>query len=158
MSKTFPTLQARNLLGQSYTLPDDFEGARNVVLVAFQRWHQFLVDEWVAGLAPLRERYPNLHIYEIPVMSNFYLLARPFIDGGMAMAIGSAEVRKHTLTVYTDVWQVRDELDLPDTRTISVFLVVQGGQIIWRAHGAFAPEQVEELEKVLLGNSGTKVE
>ena len=158
MSNTFPTLQARNLLGQSYTLPDDFKGVQNVALVAFQRWHQFLVDEWVAGLAPLRERYPDLHVYEIPVMSQFYMLARSFIDGGMAMAIGSAEVRKHTLTVYTDVWQVRDDLGLPDTRTIGAFLVGPGGQVGWRAQGAFAPEQAKVLEEVLLSNSGAKVE
>lgn len=49
----FPPLQARNLNGRTLALPAELAGARNVVIIAFRRWHQPLVDAWFPALAPL---------------------------------------------------------------------------------------------------------
>ena len=46
----FPRLRARDLEGDDAWLPDAFAGDRNVVIVAFQRRHQALVDSWVPWL------------------------------------------------------------------------------------------------------------
>jgi hypothetical protein len=45
----FPRTGARDLEGRDVTLPDALEGDRNVVIVAFRRHHQDLVDSWVPG-------------------------------------------------------------------------------------------------------------
>jgi hypothetical protein len=145
----FPELEARNLLGQRLKLPADFAGERAVAIVAFERWHQRLVDEWIAWLNDTAPRYPGTEVYEVPVLSNLYIIARPMIDGGMAAAISSEQVRSHTLTVYTDVRRVREALGLPDTRTIGLFLVGRDGTIRWRGRGAFSEPQATALEEAL---------
>ncbi len=44
MSAVSLALSARNLNGRMFTLPADFGGTYNVAVIAFQRWHQELVD------------------------------------------------------------------------------------------------------------------
>jgi hypothetical protein len=145
----FPELHARNLIGQRFVLPADFAGERAVAIVAFERWHQRLVDEWNAWLNDIAPRYPGTEVYEVPVLSHMYMIARPMIDGGMAAAIPSEYVRSHTLTVYTDVRRTRQALGLPDTRTIGLFLVGRNGTIYWRGRGAFSEAQAAALEETL---------
>ena len=43
----FSSLRARNLEGLDVDLPAAFSGDRNIVVVAFLRNHQTLVDSWV---------------------------------------------------------------------------------------------------------------
>lgn len=146
---TFPELDARNLESRSYRLPGDFEGAYNVAMVAFRRWHQGMVDSWSAPLRRLSEAYPHLRAYELPMLSSPYVLARFFIDGGMAAAIPDREVRASTLTVYTDVSKVVAALRIPGTETIHLFLVDRAGRIYWRGQGEYDEFQYKELEQTL---------
>ncbi len=131
----FPSLQARNLNGRTLALPTDFGGARNVVIVAFRRWHQSLVDSWFPALAPLLAADPELRAYELPMIAGGYSLARPFIDGGMAHAIPDLAVRERTLTVYTNVAQSLAALQISSPETITILLVDRSGQIFWRSAG-----------------------
>lgn len=153
---SFPRIEARNLEARRFKLPDDFEGAYNVAIVAFRRWHQALVDTWSAPLRRLRESYPDLRAYELPVLNAPYVLARFFIDGGMAAAIPDREVRAATLTVYTDVSRVVDALQIPTTETIHLFLVEPSGQIHWRGQGEYDEWQYKELEQILSIQASSK--
>lgn len=145
----FPRMEARNLEGRTFKLPADFEGERNVVIVAFERWQQELVDTWMPFLNRLMAKDPGLRVYEIPVISWMYAPARFVIDGGMTAGIPNKTVREHTLTVYTDVRQVLRALDLPNSRTIAILLVDRTGNILWRELGAYAEKQGEALKQAL---------
>lgn len=145
----FPTLQARNLNGRTITLPAELGGARNIVLVAFRRWHQDLIDAWFPYLETLLAAHPELRAYELPMIGGLYTLARPFIDGGMAAAIPDPAVRERTLTVYTDVGRVMRALQIASTETITLLLVDRQGRIFWRDAGPYAPERFAGLEHAL---------
>ena len=43
----FPEIESENLARESFDLPGDFEGQLNLCLIAFQRWHQSLINSWV---------------------------------------------------------------------------------------------------------------
>lgn len=133
----FPQLEARNLNGRRLTLPSGLAGLRNVVIIAFRRWHQEQVDAWFPALDLLLAAHADLRAYELPMIASGYRLARPFIDGGMAVAIPSPAVRERTLTVYTDVPKVMAALQIASAETISTLLVDLGGQILWRSEGAY---------------------
>ncbi len=148
-SPRFPSLEARNLNGKRLYLPAGFGGARNVVLIAFRRWHQSLVDSWFPYLERLMSANPDLRAYELPLISSLYSLARPFIDGGMAAAIPDPKVRERTLTVYTDVGRVTAALGIRNQSTITVLLVDREGRIFWRGEGPYAPERATGLERAL---------
>ncbi|PDV96747.1 TlpA family protein disulfide reductase [Candidatus Chloroploca asiatica] len=146
---SFPIVEARNLNGRTLTLPSGFGGERNLVLVAFQRWHQGQVDSWFPYLDQQMAAYPDLRVYELPIISNFYNLARPFIDGGMASTIANAAVRDRTLTIYTDVNRIRSALQIKSTASITLLLVDREGTIFWRESGAYSPARATLLERAL---------
>src|SRR4051794_5084013 len=145
----FPKLAARDLEGRARALPDEFAGAFNLVLVAFRRAQQPMVDSWVAWYGTIAGEHPTLRCYEVPVIATRWSPARPVVDGGMAKAVREQEARQRTLTVYTDVRRVTDALAIDDTDTITALLVDGAGRVRWRTTGP-ATEQacVDLLEAV----------
>ena len=131
----FPFLAARDLERTDRRLPDDLTGDWNLVVVAFRRQHQALVDQWVAWHGSVAPDRPGFECWEVPVIGALWSPARSFIDGGMAKAVREAHARQHTLTVYTNVAKAAYALDITDTATITVLLVDGRGRIVWRATG-----------------------
>ena len=109
---TFPVLEGRSLLGERVALPAGLPAERTLVLVAFQRWQQPVVDGWisraVAGgravhAARRRRRPMPVAVVELAVLSVGWKPARRFIEGGMVAASRDPDVLARTITVYTDV-------------------------------------------------------
>ena len=65
---SFPRLAARDLDGREVTLPAGLPGERNVVLIAFRRDQQKLVDSWVPWLEQRAAADPRLRFVELPAM------------------------------------------------------------------------------------------
>lgn len=135
--RSFPQLEGRDLERRAVSLPEGFSGERNVVIVAFRREHQTLVDSWVPWLEARAEVDTGLRFYEMPTIGTQWSPARRMIDGGMASAIGDPVVLQRTITVYTDVRRVTDGLGIDRTDTVWLFLVDATGTIRWRGQGAF---------------------
>ncbi len=145
----FPHLEAHDLLRRHVVLPAGFEGERNVVIVAFRRQHQELVDTWVPWLEAHAEDDPALRFYELPTIGTQWSPARSVIDGGMASAIREPVVLRRTLTVYTDVDRVTSGLGITDTDTIWLFVVDARGVVRWRGHGPYTTATAAELADLL---------
>lgn len=111
----FPDVGGFVLSGRRVRLPRDFPPDA-LIVVAFQRWHQRLVDEWIAWSA---EQQPQIPVIEVPVLSRAYLVSRPFIDGGMIAGIRDKAVLSRTITVYTDAVALRAALGIPDASTVA---------------------------------------
>ena len=79
-----PPLSGRRLDGRHHNLPGDLREQHTLIVAAFRREQQALVDEWLPWLVDLEERRPDVAVYELPVLSSAYSPARWFIDGGMA--------------------------------------------------------------------------
>lgn len=145
----FPTIEARDLEGDRYTLPDGLPVGRRLVLVAFRRWHQILVDGWKSRLPSLERDNPDLTVWEVPALGRRYRAARPYIDGGMRAGIIDEDVRLHTLTAYTDLRALLGELAIPDTETVHVYLLGGDGEILWSGDGEADGDKIQSLDAVL---------
>jgi hypothetical protein len=88
-------------------------------------------------------------VYELPVLSSTYGPVRWFIDGGMTRGIPDPAARARTVTVYTDVQKVVENLGLAGTETIAVLVVERGGRILARELGGFEQEKAERLATAL---------
>jgi hypothetical protein len=141
----FPVVSGSNLARQQLTLPADFEGDRNVVLIAFQQWQQSLIDTWIPFVKRLEQDHSGVRYYELPVIQRLNVLARTFINKGMRSGIPDRLARARTITLYLDKVAFRRALDLPHEDDIYVLLVDRQGQVVWRAGGAFTPEKGEGL-------------
>ncbi len=145
----FPRVRARDLEGRDVLLPDAFAGQRNVVIVAFQRRHQALVDSWVPWLEDRAGADPGLRFYELPTIGRMWAPVRGVIDGGMATAIGDPVVLRRTLTVYGDRSRLTTPLGIGDRSTVALFAVDSRGTVHWSGAGGFAPDTAAELEQAL---------
>jgi len=147
----FPALRVRDLDGIDYVLPDGLPGGPHVMVLAFQRWHQALVERWKPGLEALAARHPGMDVWEVPSLSKGYRLFRAGIDGGMRAGIPDPEVRRHTLTTYTDLGDLARALDIDSLETVHVFLVRCDGSVLWHGEGEPTEASFEEIEAVLTG-------
>jgi hypothetical protein len=86
----FPTLSSTTLAGRKVTLPHDFGGRPTLVLVAFKREHQRLVDTWLPAAGRLATAHAGFHYYELPTLGRGLTLMRPMIDGRMRRGIPDA--------------------------------------------------------------------
>jgi len=147
----FPVVTSANLSRQGFTLPADFEGDVNVLLIAFQRWHQRVVDTWIPFVRHLEQAHDDVRYYELPVIQRMNVLGRTFINEGMRAGIPDRVARARTITLYVDKAAFRQALGLPHEEDIYVLLVDREGNVLWRAEGAFTPEKGESLAAVLRG-------
>jgi hypothetical protein len=145
----FPPLKVRDLEGTDHVIPDDLPGGPHVVVLAFQQWHQSIVDLWKPPLEALARRHPGTEVWEVPSISRGYRLFRSGIDGSMAAAIKDVGARRHTLTAYTDLDALARDLELPSMDTVYVFLVDCGGRILWSGSGDPTDELLKGLENAV---------
>jgi hypothetical protein len=148
----FPTMNGRDLEGKEVVIPRDFTGAPNLLLVAFKRWHQILVDSWGNCLSDLQKGHAGLEVWEVPTLSSGYKPFRSFIDGGMRAGIPSPQTRRHTLTVYTSLHDIGQKLALPDFETIHLYLLGADGSILWTGSGEYDDVQAGALAQALEGS------
>jgi hypothetical protein len=145
----FPTVTGSNLKRQKLALPQDFAGALNLVLIAFQQWQQTEVDTWIPFARELEELHASVRYYELPTIRPLNVLARTFINEGMRAGIPDPVARERTITLYLDKRSFREALQLPGEDHIHVLLVDRQGQVLWQEEGAFTPEKGESLTTVV---------
>ena len=140
-----------NLQRQKLSLPQDFQGERNLILIAFQQWQQAQVDTWIPFARQLEESHPGLCYYELPTIRQLNALSRTFINEGMRAGIPDPVSRERTITLYLDKLAFRQALQLPDEDDIYVLLLDRAGRVLWRAEGNFTPEKGNSLTAALRG-------
>ena len=155
--RSFPRIMARDLDGREVMLPAGLAGEWNVVIIAFRRQQQALVDSWVPWLRDLAEATPGLAFAEVPAIGLAWQPVRPAIDGGMAAAIADQQTRRRTMTVYADLRRLTGPLGISDRNSIWLFLTDRDGQVRWHGTGAWDAASAAGLTAALagLGRSGT---
>lgn len=143
----FPSVTGSNLEGTKFNLPGDLAGDLNLVITAFWRDQQMLVDTWMPLARRLHERY-SLVTYELPVIENRNFMWRRFIDSGMRAGIPDRHTREHTITLYLDKERFLEQLGVADN-TIQVFLIDRAGRVLWHREGPLDPDGEESLSLFL---------
>lgn len=145
----FPRVEGTNLEGRRFSLPTDFEGDVNVVLVAFRREQQADVDTWLPFVRDAAARHRDLRVYELPTLHSGYRMVRPFIDGGMARGIPERATREATITLYIDKAPFKAALAIAAEDHITALLVTRDGRVLWRTDGRFTPATSAALSTLL---------
>lgn len=141
----FPTYRSRNLNRQQVTVPDGLDGNPKLLIAAFERWQQKLVDSWVPTLDELEAAVPGFRYYELPVVGERSRLFKLMLDNGMRAGIPRSTARGRTITIYESVAEFCAALAIPSTETIRLFLVDGEGTVLWTAAGGHEPETAGEL-------------
>jgi hypothetical protein len=145
----FPSVKAANLEKRDFSLPADFEGDRNLLLVAFEREQQKDVDTWLREMKRFEEVDPGFHYYELPTIQRPNAFMRWFIDTGMRHGIADRKARERTITLYIDKKPFCDALLISDQKKIYQFLVDRKGKVLWRSEGLFDETKGASLRSAL---------
>ena len=153
--RSFPRIKARDLDGREVMLPTGLAGEWNVVIIAFRRQQQAMVDSWVPWLRDLAEATPGLGFAEVPAIGLAWQPVRSAIDGGMAASIADQQTRRRTLTVYTDLRRLTGPLGIADRNSIWLFLTDRDGQVRWHGTGGWDATTAADLAAALAGPGGS---
>jgi hypothetical protein len=148
----FPEIEAFNLEGRKFTLPQDLDGTLNVVIMPFLREQQEIVDQWVAFLKNLVQKVPDIEFYEVPTLQardKYFQLA---VDEAMRAGIPDKSARERTITIYTNREEFLPKLNIKDLEIIQIFLLNKDGQILWRSDGDFTKQKGLSLENAINEN------
>jgi hypothetical protein len=149
MEENFPKISAKNLEGDSLELPHDLEGTLNILIIAFRREQQSLVDDWIPYLEAYVKKNLRISYYEIPTIHFSYLPLRWMIDGGMRAGIADKKARQRTITLYINKKKFKKHLDIEDESTIHIFLINEDGKIIWKTDGNITKDKTKSLEETI---------
>jgi len=145
----FPEVSGYNLDREEFIFPRDFEGEHNLIMVAFQQYHQNIVNTWIPHVQELEAETPGFVYYELPTIKEMSLITRTFINEGMRAGIPDQTARERTVTLYIDKDKFTAALNIPDEDDIYLFLVEEDGSIIWREKGAYDGEKAGALQEIL---------
>lgn len=143
----FPTVKGSNLNGKDFKLPGDFEGNLNLVLAAFLREQQALVDTWFPTAESLEKEFKGLVYYELPTISRLNPVSHWIINQGMRAGIPNPKSRARTITLYIDKEPFKQALNIPGEQTIYVFLIDKQGHVTWCTDCEYTIAKAEELRR-----------
>ena len=92
----FPDVEGRNLAGEVVELPAQLDKAHTLIIVAYKRWHQNLVDTWLPRLEVIEDARDDLAVLELPTIAKMNFVSKWWRYHGMrsgALRIGLVRVR-----------------------------------------------------------------
>ena len=149
----FPVHTFSNLAKQKKKIPDELAGDYQLMIVAFQRNHQQLVDTWFAAGDALELAYnkpgKQFQYYEIPTIYKMGFIRRALLNTGMRTGVKAQAARERTFTIYIDKAPFTKTLQIPDETDIHLFLLNDTGKVIWRCQGKHSAENEKSLTQFL---------
>jgi hypothetical protein len=133
----FPELTARTLEGKMVTLPGEFPGELNLVLVTFEHDHQREADTWLDAAPELFKKYPDIPCFEVAVTGKEYTVGRFLLDRAMRSEIPNHERWARTVTVYINKIPFEQSLQIKNEERTVVLLVDRKGTVLWREEGIY---------------------
>ncbi|GAB7015406.1 hypothetical protein [Methanogenium cariaci] len=145
----FPKITAEALSGKRKTLPDAASGAPALIVVAFAREAQDMIDSW---LIPVKEDFQSserIAIYEIPVISSaIWRPMRKIIDSGMRSGIPDAE-HDYVMTIYGGASELTGPLEITDPSSAYLYLIDRDGIIRWEGKNFAETQTLYRLKEII---------
>src|SRR5208283_1439974 len=145
----FPALESETLEKQAVQLPQDFQGERNMLFIAFEREQQRDIDTWLTQMKRYEDLDKGFRYYEIPTIEKMNRLMRWFINTGMRHGIPDKKARERTITLYIDKEPFKKSLQIPDEKKIYAMVVDRSGNVLWRASSPYDEAKGINLQEFL---------
>ena len=134
-AQTFPAVTAYSLAKTKVSLPQDFGGKLNLLLLSFEREQQKDVDTWMPLVHDLKSANPNLRAFMFPVFPHENMLYRWWLALSLRGDVKAPGDLAFTMPLYLNKERFRQELQIPTEQEIVVLLVDKQGHVLWRTDG-----------------------
>lgn len=150
----FPVVSGYNLDRKELEFPGDFGAKYNLVVVAFEQYHQNDVNTWIPFLQEVEAFHPSFMYYELPTIQSLPALPRTFINEGMRAGIPDQTARERTVTLYLDKEMFKKATNISGEEEIHLLLVDKVGNILWRGSGPYSDDEAKNLVDYLQNVEG----
>jgi hypothetical protein len=145
----FPHLEASDLEGRWYHLPDDLPHGPRALVLGFRHMHHRQMSEWVRRLEELGEEHPAMTVWRLAPLPDGYRVMRDFIHGGMREGVADLEQRQRMLVSFTDLRSLADWLALRTMDAVYAYLLDSRGLVYWRGAGEVDETQLGTARNAL---------
>ncbi|RRA47113.1 hypothetical protein [Acidipila sp. EB88] len=132
-----PEISAQALDRTSLRLPNQLQGARNLLLISWRRDQEQQLATWTAPSQALQHTRLNFKVYRMPVSAPENALYRWWDNASLRAQETDPELLHWTVPVYVDKAALHQAIGLGmDESMVVVLLVDPTGRIQWKAQGA----------------------
>jgi hypothetical protein len=150
--QTFPDVTGTSLLLEQVKVPGELSGDYKLIVVSYEVEQQGDVNEWLPALEALKQEFPRLAGYYVPLLPKDAADSSTFIIGGMSLAAGNDTDRARTIVVFTNVDAFNGLVGVEDKATIQLFLLGGDNEILWHGSGAYSDSTLAALRAALVKN------
>ena len=148
-AETWPTLSGTTLLGDDFTMPQDFDLNLNLVLIGFKRSHQEDINTWTQAFKPYELEELALGFYEVPIVYEMEFTQRFFLNNAMKFGVKGDYEKSRTVTVYLDRSKFLKSMNM-DEDNIYALLINRAGKILWIHKGVSTEAAMEEIRAIAI--------
>jgi hypothetical protein len=126
-----PPVTAYALDRAKVTLPADFAAPLNLLILAFQRDQQSVVDGWLRMLPP----GAAMQTWVLPISPPANGLYRWWLNASLRSSLPSSQPRRYTVPLYVDKARFLSSLQVSSEQEVVVLLTDKAGRVVWRTAG-----------------------
>jgi hypothetical protein len=149
LNGSFPVIASYNLEKTKVTLPNDFQGQMNLLILTFESEQQKDADSWTPAVKTVEASRPGLHHYLLPVYGKENFLYRWWINSSLRSSLPENEQRQTTIPLYLNRLNFMKSLKIDSDKEITVLLVDKHGRVLWREIGELNDQKRSSLEAAL---------
>ena len=142
----FPEVVGQSLEEKSVTIPNDFKGQVNLLLIGYVQNSQFDIDRWLIGLDITSTK---VDVYELPTIQGLFpRMFSTYIDNGMRAGIPKP-LWKGVITIYQDGDKVQAFTGNINGNNTRVVLIDKAGKVLYFYDQGFSVDALNELRKLI---------
>lgn len=147
----FPGVTAYRLDKTKTTLPDDFAGSLNLLVISFEREQENEADSWLPLVQQLGQANPSFHGYLLPVFSRENMLYRWWLNSSLRSSSPNESLWHWTVPLYVNKSEFRRDLQIHNEMQVVVMLADKSGKVLWRGSGPYSDDKKAAIAN-LVGN------
>ena len=153
----FPSVTSYGLDKEKVTLPADFAGPLNLLILSFEREQEKDADSWVPMMQQLGQANPGFHAYLLPVFPKENILYRWWLNTSLRSSSPSENLWRWTIPLYVNKTDFRHQLQIRDELQVVVLLADKTGKILWRGAGPYNDDKRAAINSLIqTGAGGTR--
>lgn len=145
-----PSQTARTLTGETVTVPDDFTGERNAMLIAFERSHLTLFPAWKAALHEALAADPDLGYYAIALIGDVPGWHQRLASWALKLDINEDYAREHIGLIARDPIDWAAQLGLSNIDAPLLVICGSDGEVHATADGPPRAMTTQNMARALL--------
>lgn len=140
----FPVIPTETLDGRPLLLPDAIDGRVGLLVLAFRRSAQSIVDSWMANAMSRFGEHPGFACFEVPMIGGAWRMISGYIDSGMRAGV-PPEHHHLVATYYGDASRYRSALGITDSSLAYAYLLDRSGMIVAEGSGETTEAERSEI-------------